>query len=65
MVTHKYPIPEGMYTLICPDSGNCLVVGRTLPGNRFEKVSVVKLTEEEGGRLWDLNITEKRRYILV
>ncbi|PBK95783.1 hypothetical protein ARMGADRAFT_1010704 [Armillaria gallica] len=65
MVTHKYPIPEGMYTLICPDSGNCLVVGRTLPGNRFEKVSVVKLTEEEGIQLWDLNITEKHRYILV
>ncbi|KAK0458113.1 uncharacterized protein EV420DRAFT_415823 [Desarmillaria tabescens] len=59
------PIPEGMYTLICPDSGNCLVVGRTLSGKRFEKVSVVKLTEEESGRLWDLNITEKRRYILV
>ncbi|KAK0458104.1 uncharacterized protein EV420DRAFT_415617 [Desarmillaria tabescens] len=69
--THKYPIPEDVYTLVrtfrftlnweCP-----WVIGRRLPGKRFEKVSVLEIADEEGWRrLCDLHITKQHRYILV
>ncbi|KAK0234008.1 hypothetical protein IW262DRAFT_1452554 [Armillaria fumosa] len=60
---HTYPIPEDTYTLIyycCSGLAGVYVVGRSLPGGRFEKVSVVETHNEN---LWC--ITEERRYILV
>ncbi|KAK0500945.1 hypothetical protein EDD18DRAFT_1280253 [Armillaria luteobubalina] len=54
---HKYPIPEDIYTLIyffCNDDSNACVIGRSLPGGRFEKVSVLKMSN------WNLrDITEE------
>ncbi|PBK96990.1 hypothetical protein ARMGADRAFT_722642 [Armillaria gallica] len=40
--SHRYPIPDGSYTLLGPKRFQmCWVVGRRLPDDRFEKVSVV------------------------
>ncbi|KAK0500737.1 hypothetical protein EDD18DRAFT_778097 [Armillaria luteobubalina] len=61
---HTYPIPEDTYTLIyytCRTPfPNVCVIGRSLPGGRFEKVSVVETLDTH---LRD--ITEKRGYILI
>ncbi len=65
---HEYPIPEGTYTLICTHTASYKdwVIGRRLSGERFEKMSVLRLCdEEEWGRLKDLHISEKCRNILV
>ncbi|KAK0184617.1 hypothetical protein F5146DRAFT_1074307 [Armillaria mellea] len=65
--SHTYPIPEDTYTLIyCKGlSKPCYVVGRSLPGTKFEKVSVLEMSEEEQDRLDDLDITVCREYILI
>ncbi|KAK0449805.1 uncharacterized protein EV420DRAFT_765756 [Desarmillaria tabescens] len=70
MADHTYPIPDDTYTLISADllwsRSHHWVVGRTLPGKRFEKVSVLEfLDEKEQKRSEDLHITKKCRYILV
>ncbi|KAK0458689.1 hypothetical protein IW261DRAFT_1656433 [Armillaria novae-zelandiae] len=60
---HTYPIPEDTYTLIyyiCKMLPNACVVGRSLPGGRFEKVSVVQTCDNNFR-----DITEERRYILI
>ncbi|KAK0217704.1 hypothetical protein EDD85DRAFT_916352 [Armillaria nabsnona] len=59
-------IPEDTYTIICDwyYKGVC-VVGRSLPGGKFEKVSTLIISREEYYRLMDLSITEWRRYILI
>ncbi|KAK0458742.1 uncharacterized protein EV420DRAFT_1333889 [Desarmillaria tabescens] len=64
--THQYPIPDDTYTLICAGSwlSQFCVVGRRLPGKRFEKVSVLQIPgKDEWRRL--MNISEKCRYSLV
>ncbi len=68
--THMYPIPEDTYTLIDSYSeGERLchgwVVGKSLPGEKFAKVSVLEISLEEKDRLDRLCITEKRQYILI
>ncbi|KAK0191026.1 hypothetical protein F5146DRAFT_1046806 [Armillaria mellea] len=75
--THEYPIPEDTYTLILTfhylhlltNRYHCYsVVGRSLPGRRFEKVSVLQIFDEgEVGRLRGLHndIATWCRYILV
>ncbi|PBK76407.1 hypothetical protein ARMSODRAFT_925693 [Armillaria solidipes] len=64
---HTYPIPEDTYTLIYGDDEftNSYVVGRSLPGGKFEKVSVLEISYEEQCRLEDLDIFKKHRYILI
>ncbi|KAK0479785.1 hypothetical protein IW261DRAFT_1593711 [Armillaria novae-zelandiae] len=66
---HTCPIPEDTYTLICDEFHEFddldevphpCVVGRSLPEGRFEKVSVVKTFDKDL-----LDITERRRYILI
>ncbi|KAK0480980.1 hypothetical protein EDD18DRAFT_1295073 [Armillaria luteobubalina] len=69
---HPYLIPEDIYTVIhfiCenpnhPNSADVVpqvcVVGRSLPGGRIEKVSVVETFDEEL-----FQITEERRFILI
>ncbi|PBK69878.1 hypothetical protein ARMSODRAFT_1018618 [Armillaria solidipes] len=67
--THKYPIPDNTYTLMCPfrtvvPAPYC-VVGRRLTRESFEKVSVLKFPdEEEWTRLHNLS-SEGRWDILV
>ncbi|KAK0458878.1 uncharacterized protein EV420DRAFT_1270016 [Desarmillaria tabescens] len=63
---HEYPIPEDMYALICGVSpSQYWVVGRRLPEERFEKVSVFQMSLKELNRFRDLHITEECRNILV
>ncbi|KAK0500886.1 hypothetical protein EDD18DRAFT_1067914 [Armillaria luteobubalina] len=60
---HTYPIPEDTYTLlyyICLTGPNVCVVGRSLPGRRFEKVSVV---ETFGQGLFEIG--HEHRYTLI
>ncbi|KAK0500924.1 hypothetical protein EDD18DRAFT_1348355 [Armillaria luteobubalina] len=67
---HTYPIPEDIYTLmyfICWDGENgnndvphACVIGRSLPGGSFEKVSVLETSDEDL-----LDLTENRQYILI
>ncbi|KAK0443702.1 uncharacterized protein EV420DRAFT_1023203 [Desarmillaria tabescens] len=61
VATHQYPIPDGTYALICSDpyDGSSYkegtyefgkqywVVGKSMPGQRFEKVSVFELNGSE------------------
>ncbi len=65
--THEYPIPEDTYTLILAHglvtTKHYCVIGRNLPGKRFEKVSVLNILDE--GRFRDLDITTQCRYTLV
>ncbi|KAK0458864.1 uncharacterized protein EV420DRAFT_1747817 [Desarmillaria tabescens] len=70
--THTYSIPADTYTLICVDELSLKfrlqnwVVGRRLPGERFEKVSVLQIPDKEEWRqLEDPHITEWCRNILV
>ncbi|KAK0461563.1 hypothetical protein IW261DRAFT_1408923 [Armillaria novae-zelandiae] len=63
---HTYPIPEDTYTLIwdeCDDLydiPHAWVVGRSLPEERFEKVSVVKTFDKDL-----MDITKRHQYILI
>ncbi|KAK0233998.1 hypothetical protein IW262DRAFT_126801 [Armillaria fumosa] len=70
---HTYPIPEDFYTLVCTcyiivnenSSGCGWVVGRRLPGERFEKVTTVVIALEEYNRICNQDIMELHRYILI
>ncbi|KAK0458883.1 uncharacterized protein EV420DRAFT_1308395 [Desarmillaria tabescens] len=66
--THECPIPDDTYTLICNHAwaSTYCVVGQRLPGKRFEKVSVLQISDrDERSRLEDLHITEECRNIFV
>ncbi len=71
--THTSPIPEDTYAMIytCkfPNWQSSRVrgwvVGRNLPGGKFEKVSILNISREEHRRLENLGIIESRRYILI
>ncbi|KAK0217709.1 hypothetical protein EDD85DRAFT_894237 [Armillaria nabsnona] len=69
-VTHTSPIPEDTYTMIyargIQSSQDCgWIVGRSLPGGKFEKVSMLIISCEEQIRLDYLKITEWHQYILI
>ncbi|PBK80135.1 hypothetical protein ARMGADRAFT_1040315 [Armillaria gallica] len=56
-VTHRFPIPEDTYTLLGDNLHRFWAVGRRLPDQRFEKVSVIvmdDLDDEERQKLKDL-----------
>ncbi|KAK0224584.1 hypothetical protein EDD85DRAFT_940921 [Armillaria nabsnona] len=71
--SHTSPIPEDTYAMIytCKFPGwqnsrvRGWVVGRNLPGRKFEKVSILIISREEHRRLENLGIIESRRYILI
>ncbi|KAK0436324.1 uncharacterized protein EV420DRAFT_1281161, partial [Desarmillaria tabescens] len=70
MATHTYSIPEDTYTLISASTELTFprygwVVGRSLPGGKFEKVSVLEIPDEEYYRLGGLCITDWGQYILI
>ncbi len=68
IATHTSPIPEGTYTMIytCRSPGDHgWVVGRSLPGGKFEKVSMLKISDKEHRRLKNPGITERRQHILI
>ncbi len=67
--THTFPIPEDTYAMIhtCSSPSQSSwdrgwMVGRSLPGRKFEKVSMLIISDEEHQ---ELDITEKRRHILI
>ncbi|KAK0431163.1 hypothetical protein EV421DRAFT_1929748 [Armillaria borealis] len=63
---HQCLIPEDVYTLLGDSTGWAWVVGRRLPGQKFEKVSVFKMNSwEEKERLKDLDVCSKSHNILV
>ncbi|PBL01937.1 hypothetical protein ARMGADRAFT_232916 [Armillaria gallica] len=65
-VTHQFPIPEGAYTLLGDfwlwdreKARKFWVVGRSLPDRRFEKLSVIKIPdEEERKRLYQCGVVQ-------
>ncbi|KAK0458772.1 uncharacterized protein EV420DRAFT_1308276 [Desarmillaria tabescens] len=66
--THEYPIPDDTYTLFYAGGwlSQYCVIGRRLPGKRFEKVSVLEIPDrDEWRRLEDLRIMKKCRNVLV
>ncbi len=67
--THTSPIPEDTYVMIQLCGFMNLVhgwmVGRSLPRGKFEKVSVLEMSDEEQCRLKDLGITKQCQYILI
>ncbi|KAK0234333.1 hypothetical protein IW262DRAFT_1425077 [Armillaria fumosa] len=69
---HQYPIPDGLYTLLGSNLGLSLfqgqywVVGKTLPGQMFKKVSVFQIFDvEEIKRLDDVGIATNVRFFLA
>ncbi len=65
-VTHRFPIPEDTYTLLGNFLRPCWAVGRRLPDQRFEKVSVIVMDDwNEGQRLEDLSLVAKSRVVLI
>ncbi|KAK0506558.1 hypothetical protein EDD18DRAFT_1342949 [Armillaria luteobubalina] len=77
LASHQYPIPGDTYTLLGADpmiplDGQILlslqywVVGRRLPNNMFEKVSVFKMTDsDEIQRLKEPDLSTRSRSILA
>ncbi|PBK76391.1 hypothetical protein ARMSODRAFT_1078535 [Armillaria solidipes] len=73
IAAHTYPIPEDTYTMIrtCVRNGSSRargygwVVGKSLLGGKYEKVSVLKIPLKEQSRIWGLRITERHQYILI
>ncbi|SJL08788.1 uncharacterized protein ARMOST_12158 [Armillaria ostoyae] len=71
IATHQCPIPEGTYTLLGSDpyyrsQSQRWVVGRRLPEQRFEKISVFAITDlAEVDRLMQLGVDEETTYHLV
>ncbi|PBK81136.1 hypothetical protein ARMGADRAFT_1091565 [Armillaria gallica] len=68
--THMSPIPEDTYMMIdtngSESSPHCgWVVGRSLSGGKFEKVSMLIISGAEQSKLRGLGITEERQYILI
>ncbi len=68
--THMSPIPENTHAMIytCKfqssrDRG--WMVGRSLPGGKFEKVSMLIISRQEHRRLKNLGIIKWHRYILI
>ncbi len=70
-VTHMSPIPEDAYTIIyacgIQSSEDCgWMVGRSLPGGKFEKVSMlINSRRTVKKRTNHLKITERHQYILI
>ncbi|KAK0438762.1 hypothetical protein EV421DRAFT_938706 [Armillaria borealis] len=65
-VTHRFPIPEDTYTLLSNPWSHQLAVGRRLPDQRFEKVSVIVMDlREERLQLKFLSVAAISRNILV
>ncbi|PBK72024.1 hypothetical protein ARMSODRAFT_1016028 [Armillaria solidipes] len=73
-VTHQCLIPEDAYTLLGATmfftegliKGWIWAVGRRLPGQKFEKVSVFNMDgKEEAERLWNLHLSSESRNVLV
>ncbi len=67
-VTHRFPIPEDTYTLL----GDMYLpyqwaIGRRLPNQRFEKVSVIEIDKlyAERLKLKDLRLVARSRNVLV
>ncbi|KAK0242207.1 hypothetical protein EDD85DRAFT_279877 [Armillaria nabsnona] len=74
-VTHQFPIPEGAYTLLGSSDTwdpkevrEFWVVGRSLPDQRFEKLSVIRIPDEgERERLDQCGVVQwglKKIYLL-
>ncbi|PBK80142.1 hypothetical protein ARMGADRAFT_87354 [Armillaria gallica] len=65
-VTHRFPIPEDTYTLLGDILFDQWAVGRRLPDQRFEKVSVIVMdvTYEEWQKLEDLSLAESRNVLI-
>ncbi|KAK0224791.1 hypothetical protein EDD85DRAFT_940800 [Armillaria nabsnona] len=67
-VIHRFPIPEDTYTLLSSDPyyWSCLwAIGRRLPDQRFEKVSVIVIDFEARQKLRDLSLVARSRNVLV
>ncbi len=77
VASHQYPIPEDTYTLVGNNpqfkwdgimrSPQYWVVGQRLPSKRFEKVSVLKMTEKKEIKwlLSGLDLTGRSRILLA
>ncbi|PBK66004.1 hypothetical protein ARMSODRAFT_960448 [Armillaria solidipes] len=66
-VTHQFPIPEDTYTLLGDRQYCTWAVGRRLPDQRFEKVSVIVIDDlyEERLKLEHLSLAARSRNVLV
>ncbi len=65
-VTHQCLIPKDVYTLLGDNDLHTWAVGRRLPEQKFEKVSVFKMdSQEEAEKLKDLNVSLRSCYVLV
>ncbi|PBK89688.1 hypothetical protein ARMGADRAFT_330561 [Armillaria gallica] len=68
-VTHQFPIPEDMYTLLGDASFSYhWAIGRRLPDQKFEKVSVIvmdKLDNKERQELKDRILAAESRIVLI
>ncbi|KAK0430255.1 hypothetical protein EV421DRAFT_1859735, partial [Armillaria borealis] len=64
-VTHQFPIPEDTYTLLGDGPHRTWAVGRRLPDQRFEKVSVIMMDDPDKAWPWLRSLAASSRNILV
>ncbi|KAK0211956.1 hypothetical protein IW262DRAFT_1485949 [Armillaria fumosa] len=66
-VTHQFPIPDNMYTLLGGDPllSSQWAIGRRLPDQRFEKVSVIVMDDLDYKEMIHLSLTARSSSILV
>ncbi|KAK0446533.1 uncharacterized protein EV420DRAFT_892768 [Desarmillaria tabescens] len=70
VATHQYSIPEDTYTLLCSEPNpfgyfpQYWVVGRMLPGRRFEKVSVAMTDRDEIRKLVNLGVAKSSHNVI-
>ena len=64
-VTHRFPIPEDTYTLLGDHLYRFWAVGRRMPDQRFEKVSVIVIDFKDRYKLEDLSLVARSHNVLV
>ncbi|KAK0438756.1 hypothetical protein EV421DRAFT_1822937, partial [Armillaria borealis] len=65
-VTHQFPIPEDTYTLLGGALYRSWAIGRRLPDQRFEKVSVIVMDDLTKAWQWlGLSLAARSRNVLV
>ncbi|PBK64174.1 hypothetical protein ARMSODRAFT_1023343 [Armillaria solidipes] len=65
-IIHQYLISKDVYTLLADLNGRTWAVGRRLPGQKFEKVSVFTMDGlKEAKRLFDLHVSLRSHNVLA
>ncbi|KAK0479131.1 hypothetical protein IW261DRAFT_1336747 [Armillaria novae-zelandiae] len=60
LADHVYPIPDGSYAVAGPGINGCGVVGWLRENQKFEKLSVFRLADDEQSNSWGVGVEKKK-----